>query len=115
MIPAGADAAEAIDRGTEAAQALPRAEEFVTALHMLARESARGPILEEFEDDYARISRVGPREVWFESTGGEEVGPLVVPRRVSDLAQVGWNVSALLLVRTSKGWRVVEIGNVYPI
>lgn len=34
--------------------------------------------------------------------------------KASDLAEVGWDVTAHLLGRTRSGWKILEMGNVYP-
>lgn len=73
-------------------------------------------VLEEWEDDYASIAKVEPGKLWFRAgfSGAEVVGPIAVPKGASAIAQEGWDVSAVRLVRTSKGWRMSEVGNVYP-
>lgn len=109
------DADDAIERGSEAARDLPRAEELAEILRDMIDRSPPARVLEEWEDDYATIRRVGPGEIWFGPPGGKkEVGPVRVPARASELAQVGWDVSVLLLGRTREGWRILELGNVYP-
>ncbi len=109
-------AADARGRGAEAARDLPRAEELSEVLSLASDEPSPGPILEEWEDDYATISRVEPGRIWFRGFDDErEVGPVAVPPRASELARVGWAVSALLLGRTRRGWRILEFGNVYPL
>lgn len=109
------DADDAIERGAGAAHDLPRAEELGEILRGLIDRAPPARVLEEWEDGYPTISRVGPGELWFGRPGGGEVGPVRVPARASDLAQAGWDVSALLLGRTREGWRILEFGNVYPI
>lgn len=110
------DAAEARDRGAEAGRDLPRAEELSELLYRASQDLPPEPILEEWEDDYPTISRVERGKLWFQGLGSDqEVGPVNVPPRASELAQVGWSVSALLLGRTRRGWRILELGKVYPL
>ena len=109
-----AEAGRAKALGRSAARDLPRAEALSRIQYELGEGPAEGRLVEEFEDDYAEIARVEPGRLWFHGTGGEPIGPVAVPRRASDLARVGWSVSALVLGRTRRGWRILEIGNVYP-
>lgn len=100
--------------GRSAARDLPRAEALRRILYELTEVPPEGRLLEEFEDDYAEIARVEPGRLWFQGTDGESIGPVAVPRRATELATVGWSVSALALGRTRRGWRILEVGNVYP-
>jgi len=53
--------------------------------------------------------------MWFAGSRGE-IGPLLVPRKVSDLAEVGWSISNLVLARRSGGrWRLLQAGSVYAL
>ncbi|MHB8512465.1 MAG: hypothetical protein ACYDCC_09810 [Actinomycetota bacterium] len=106
------EATNAAGRGADAARDLPRADELGSIFRRLIDESPPERVIEEWEETYPTISRIEPGKIWF--ADGQEVGPVAVPRRASDLAQVGWSVSALLLGRTRTGWRILEIGNVYP-
>lgn len=104
--------ADTVGRGTEAARELPRAERLSGLLHKLARSStvdvdAIGDA--DYIEDYLFIDRVEPRALWFEGN----IGPLEVPKAVSDLAQVGWSVN-VVLARAQGRWQLVEVGNVYP-
>lgn len=106
-------AAEAIEQAKAAARDLPRADRLGELLADLT--DADPPAgLEElpddcFVEDYLPIERVEPRALWFE--GG--IGPLVVPETASELAQVGWEVN-VVMARTASGWRLLEVGCVYP-
>jgi hypothetical protein len=37
-----------------------------------------------------------------------------VPREITDLAEEGWAVT-LWLGRTRRGWKILDVGNVYPM
>lgn len=54
-------------------------------------------------------SRLTTCLLWFE--GG--VGPLKVPKQVTELAQEGWSVT-VVLARVQGAWHLLEVGNVYP-
>lgn len=41
------------------------------------------------------------------------VGPLKVPKQLTELAQVGWSVT-VVLARVRGAWHLLEVGNVYP-
>jgi len=106
-------AAEAVERAERAARDLPRADRLGELLMDLAEA---GPPVEveslaeeEIVDDYLPIERVESSALFFE--GG--IGPLAVPKEASELAEVGWEVN-VVLARTSGGWRLLEVGCVYP-
>ena len=107
--------ADAREQAEDAARDLPRAEELATLLWRASETPSTGSVLEEWEGDFATISRAERGKIWFRDFGGsDDIGPVIVPPRASDLAQPGWSVSALLLGRTRRGWRILETGNVYP-
>jgi hypothetical protein len=56
------------------------------------------------------IDRVEPGALYF--AGG--IGPVAVPEKACTLAEVGWGVN-ISLARLDGTWRVVEVGNVYPM
>lgn len=110
------DASDAIERASGAAKDLPRAEKLSTLLYELTEEPDAGKIIEDLDlvDDMVTISKVEPKQIWFEGPGEEEIGPLTVPEKASTVAAVGWRLSAAHFVRTAKGWQLIEMGNVYP-
>jgi len=109
------EAADARERGADAARDLPRAEELTQILWDCSQAQPPGAILEEWDDDLAEIQRVERGSIWFRDfRSGEEIGPVEVPERASELARPGWTISALLLGRTRRGWRILELANVYP-
>jgi hypothetical protein len=72
-------------------------------------------VLEQLEDSFT-ITRVEPGQLWLSGllSSAGTIGPLAVPQEISDLAEEGWSVN-LLLGRTRHGWRILEVGNVYPL
>lgn len=95
---------------------LPKAEKLSMILGQLCLEPPQGRLLEEWEGGYAVIEKIEPGRLWFrDDFGGDEVvGPVIVSKGATEVAKVGWSISALYLVRTSRGWRMAEVGNVYP-
>lgn len=105
---------EAIESGAAAARNLPKAEDLAERLWRFVEDQELTPVLEKI-DDYFSITRVEPGKLWLSPlTRKGQIGPFVVPRSISDRCVVGWNVS-LLVGRTAKGWRILEVGNVYPL
>lgn len=105
---------DAMERGAEAARDLPKADDLAWRLYQFVDDQEPTPVLEEISDDFS-ITRVEPGEIWLSPlTRKGQIGPFVVPRSISDRCVVGWNVS-LLVGRTAKGWRILEVGNVYPL
>ncbi len=106
-------AAEAIGRAKAAARDLPRADRLGELLADLCDADPPGGLEGLADDclveDYLPIERVEPGALWFE--GG--IGPLAVPKATSELAEVGWEVN-VVMARTARGWRLLEVGCVYP-
>ncbi len=44
----------------------------------------------------------------------KQVGPVPVPREVTELLAVGWSISCAL-GRIRGKWRILEVANVYPL
>ena len=106
-------AGDASGRAKDAARDLPLADRLGSLLHDIA---ARTPDIDvnavddqDWVEDHLAISDVEPGRIWFE--GG--IGPITVPRPVSDLARPGWSVS-ITAARTANTWRLLEVGFVYP-
>ena len=104
---------DAVEQGNRAARNLPRAERLANLLYDQSRSTppfdAEALDPKDLVETYLVIQRVEPGALYF--SGG--IGPLEVPKRASELAQVGWGVNATL-ARLGKIWRLVEVGNVYP-
>lgn len=104
----------AVERGTDAARDLPRAERLAALLYDQSRDTPSFDPQDhgaaDFVEDYLMIDRVEPGALYF--AGG--IGPVAVPEKACTLAEVGWGVN-ISLVRLDGTWRVVEVGNVYPM
>ena len=59
-------------------------------------------------ENYAAITRIEPGRLWF-----DELGPVAVLDEASDLAELGWEVN-IVIGRCPDGWRLLELGFVYP-
>lgn len=99
MLAEGYVSAEAADGATELATAaghdLPAAEELSTLLYHSGKGVEDAAVLEyvDWEDELAEISRIEPGRLWFRSELGE-IGPVLVPERATEIARLGWGVSA---------------------
>jgi hypothetical protein len=106
------EATEAATLARTASEELPRALRLSSLFYDLAQaagpESASEP--EASIDDTLMITRVEPGRLWLE----EDVGPIDVPLKISQLAVVGWSVSVLAEKRAGK-WIIFETGFVYPL
>lgn len=109
------EAERTVEAGAEAGRSLPRAEELANLLYDLAQSGPPGKVLET-QDGYFTITQVEPGRLWLSGMlpATDEFGPVAVPREISDLAEEGWQVN-LLVGRTRQGWRILEVGNVYPL
>jgi hypothetical protein len=104
----------AVERGTEASRDLPRAERLASLLYDQSRSmSPPGPHAlaeKDYVEGYLVIERVEPGALYF----GRGIGPLPVSEQASALAEVGWGIN-ITLAQIKGRWRVVEVGNVYPM
>jgi hypothetical protein len=107
------DVTSALDRSSEAARHLPDMSQLSDLL--LDQVLAGGDIDPGAIDDAdwhegpLQISRIEPGRFWFDGT----YGPVRVPGEASDIAEVGWTVTATL-ARVAGRWHLTEVGNVYP-
>jgi hypothetical protein len=106
-------AEDASERASEASRDLPIADRLGMMLHDVA---ARAPEIDpeqvadqDWVEDYLQITDVQPGRIWFE--GG--IGPIIVPRKASDLARRGWSLF-ITAARTTNAWHLLEVGFVYP-
>jgi hypothetical protein len=69
----------------------------------------------ESVDGYFRVTKIESRKLWLEDYigCGGTLGPVSVSTEISSMCKVGW-VICLDLGKTSKGWWMLESGNVYP-
>jgi len=102
------------ERASEAARDLPAASDVADLLEAYVDEHFPARYSHEIEDHFTVI-RIEPGKLWLEpfTSGGRQIGPVPVPREVSSRCQVGWDISGVA-VKTSKGWRLLEVWNVSP-
>lgn len=103
----------AADRAMAAAGDLPRADRLASLLYEDARLTDPVDLNalpdDEYVEEFLEITRVEPAALWFAG----DIGPVPVSEETTRFAEVGWTVN-IVLVRTPSGWRVLEVGNVYP-
>lgn len=102
------------ERAGEAAHDLPVARELGDLLAEYVDEHAPELYSQEIEDHFT-VARTTPGKLWLEpfASGDREIGPVPVPSEVSRQCRVGWDISGVV-VRTPKGWRLLEVWNVSP-
>jgi hypothetical protein len=102
------------ERAARAARDLPASQDMVDLLEAYIDEHAPARYSRELEDHFT-VTRIEPGRLWLEplASGDREIGPVPVPREVSDVCRVGWDISGVV-VKTSKGWRLTEVWNVSP-
>jgi len=111
---ATAERAQAVARGSaQASRELPLADELGDLLHDCA-EPYLSAQCAEHSDGHFVIEKVEPGKLWLGGYDADERVVVSVPREVSDLARVGWSIN-LVLGKSSEGWRILEVGNVYPL
>jgi len=102
-----------VERGTEAATNLPAAEELAEMIYKYADSHPISKWTDEIED-YFTVKKVEPCKLHLSAfmDGGEDIIVVSVPKKITDLCKVGWDIS-LFLGKTSKGWKIIESGGVY--
>ena len=102
------------ERTGRAARDLPASLDVVALMEAYLDEHAPAHYSRELEDHFT-ITRIEPGKLWLEplASGDREIGPVPVPREVSDLCKVGWHIGGTA-VKTPKGWRLTEVWNVSP-
>lgn len=110
--PAAVDVA--VERAEAAAGDLPRADRLGNLLYEATRLGQPVDVDalsdEDYVEDFLEITRVEPGALWFSG----DIGPVAVPADAAQFAEVGWSVN-IVLARTQGAWRVIEVGNVYPL
>jgi hypothetical protein len=107
-------AEDAAERGTKAAKDLPDAEDLAFRLHAFAKDHARDSRKGDIEDHFT-ISRVESGKIWLKGVMSHDpdIGPIKLPEDISRGCRVGWDISGII-GRAGRGWRFIEVWNVYP-
>ncbi|MFQ5771665.1 MAG: hypothetical protein ACE5HX_14110 [bacterium] len=102
-----------VKRGAEAVTNLPAAEELAEMLYEYANAHPTSKWTDEIED-YFTVEKVEPGKLHLSAfmDRGEDIIVVSVPKKITDLCKVGWDIS-LFLGKTSKGWKIIESGGVY--
>jgi len=105
------NSAEIVD---ELKDELPKVEELSSLIYDYIQNSPPEDFTESV-DGYFRVIKIEPRKLWLEDYigGAGSLGPVSVSTEISSMCKVGW-VICLELGKISKGWQMLESGNVYP-
>ena len=105
------NAAEIVD---ELKDELPKVEELSDLIYDYVQNNPPEDFTESVEG-YFHVTKIEPSKLWLEDymEGGETIGPVSVSTDISSMCKLGW-VIYLELGKTSKGWQILESGNVYP-
>ncbi len=102
------------DEGGQAARDLPRAEQLANLLYDQSRSAlAFDPDVlgeDSIVEGCLTIERIEPGALYF----ADGIGPVAVSEQASALAEVDWDVN-ITLAHVDGAWRVLEVGNVYPL
>ena len=102
------------ERAGEAARDLPAASDLAELLGAYVDEHAPEHYSREIEDHFT-IARIEPGKLWLNpfTSGDRDIGPVPVPQEVTRRCKKGWDIGGVV-VKTSKGWRLLEVWNVSP-
>ncbi|MFO7907806.1 MAG: hypothetical protein ACQESR_15185 [Planctomycetota bacterium] len=108
------DASGPQERAEEAARDLPAAQDVLDLLEQYVDEHAPHAYQEEIEDHFS-IDKIKPGKLWLEpfTALDKVIGPVPVPEEVTEICQPMWEIGGVV-VRTSRGWRFLEVWNVSP-
>ncbi len=104
-------AAEVVNCGATAAKELPATEELAWMLADYADCTAVD--CDEAIEDHFTIEAVEPGKLHLSDFSGNDEIIIPVSRNISDACRVGWSLSGVV-GKTDKGWRILEVWNVYP-
>ncbi len=114
-------AMDGMEEGAAAARDLPQAARAAGIIYNASEGYNIDPDDIDDEDymefDHFTISRIEPGKLWVEIyEGGERgtLGPVAVPESATFLLAKGWNISCALGKVNGK-WRIIDMGNVYPL
>lgn len=108
------DTGAAQERAQEAARDLPAAQDVLDLLVQYVDEHLPDTYQDEVEDHFS-IKKIEPGKLWLEpfTMYSKVIGPVPVPRKVTEICQTMWDISGVV-VKTSRGWRFLEVWNVSP-
>lgn len=102
------------EQARDAVRELPAAQDVVDLLDAYLDAHIPEQYSQEIEDHFT-ITRIEAGKLWLEpfTSAQREIGPFPVPREVTRMCKEGWDISGVV-VKTSKGWRLLEVWNVSP-
>src|SRR5713226_3057199 len=102
------------ERAGEATRDLPNARKVVDLLDAYLAGTAPAKHGKEIQDHFW-IEKIEPGKLWLRplTAGDSVIGPVPVPKKVTQLCQPMWNVGGVV-TKTAQGWRFVEVWNVSP-
>lgn len=104
-------AEELVSSGATAAKELPAAEELARMLDDYADRTAVD--CDEVIEGHFAIESVGPGKLRLSAIIEHADITVPVSRSISNACRAGWSVSGAV-GKTSRGWRIIEVWNVYP-
>jgi hypothetical protein len=108
------DTSDAEERAKEAARDLAAAQDVLDLLEQYVDENVPHSCQDEIEDHFW-IKRIEPGKLWLEPLTmlDKVIGPVPVPKKVTQICQEMWDIGGVV-VKTSRGWRLLEVWNVSP-
>ena len=108
------DTSDAQERAQEAARDLPAAQDVLDLLEEYVDVNAPHAYQDEIEDHFW-IKKIEPGKLWLEPLTmlDEVIGPVPVPKEVTEICQKMRDIGGVV-VKTSRGWRLLEVWNVSP-
>lgn len=105
---------EAEEDVNELKSEIPRARELSLLLVEYVESHPVKKYSEELEG-YFQIDEIKPGKLWLSEnfTLGQAVGPVIIPREITEKTEVGWTIY-LKLGKTGRTWKPLLVGNVYP-
>lgn len=92
------------------------AQEIALSLH---QRNTRGKTEQTIDFGRHDIMQIEGNQIWLEIwylpflPVDKQVGPIALPKNVAASLQVGWMITCEL-AKTKSGWRIAEVGNIYP-
>ncbi|MBX9667415.1 MAG: hypothetical protein K2X93_07335 [Candidatus Obscuribacterales bacterium] len=105
------EAREGANCAAKAAKQLPRSAKASELLWTAAKEF--DDVADPVEEGIMDITIVSSDSIWLCPIGGKEIGPIFLPKKITDLLEVGWDINCALAKHRGK-WLIVEVGNIYP-
>ena len=100
-----------VERAGRASKELPAMEELSELMWRYA-QSHRYEGIEETAEGCFVVRRVVGNRLYLEGLTGGRVD-MALPADVAERCRVGWSIN-LSLGKTAAGWKILDVGNVYP-